>query len=344
MFCSRYSRFWILYIIAVGAGLVFISAPSLVAAPGKVSSGSGAELADTGSIELYNVHINPDGTAGSVDYGWSVAPVTILFDGLLGKVAFDVYAHLTPSGVAGAEFYLEGLEALPDGWTKTVLPAPGLFVMGDWSDPIGGIRRVLLTWTVDGPEDVDCQHALGVFLCRVELTSPFGNPALPPTEVRVVAGNPPSNPAFPCPKLIRCNSPIFTEVCANGGTFRIGSTLPEIVNPFPADGAEGVQPDVVLSWQTMGPTIPCPGIGTPSTSVYFGTSADPPHTFNDDTVYFTFDPPDLLAPNTTYYWRIATTPDHDCGVASSPVWSFTTVDPISVESATWATVKRLFRE
>lgn len=347
MLCSRHSRFWIVTGIVVGTGFGFCSAPQLIAASGNDSSDSAPELAAAnGSIELYNVKINPDGSVGSVEFGVTTAPVTLLGDGSLGKVAFAVYARLageTLPGVAGGEFYLEGLEQLPPGWIRWVIPAYGLVDVGAWSDPSGGIRRVTFAWEVDGPEDVDCQKEAFVFLGRVELMSLYGDPNLY-RQVRVVAGNPPFNPAFPCPKLFLCNAPIYTEVCVTGGEFHIGRRVPDVVNPVPADGAVDLQPDVVLAWEYLGPYF-CDGIGTGYTSVYFGTSADPPHAFtNYDGVQYTFDPPDLLAPNTTYYWRINSTPDFDCGFDSSPVWSFTTGNPIGVESTSWATVKSLFRE
>ena len=342
MLCSRLS-FWTLTGIAVGSCLC--SAMPVIAAPGNGSSGSAPELASAnGSIELYNVQINPDGSVGNVEFGVTTAPVTLLGESSIGRVAIAVYARLageTLSGIAGAEFYLEGLEQLPPGWFKQVVPAPGLVDVGAWSDPIGDIRRVNVFWSVEG--EVGCQTDALVFLGRVELTALSGDPNLY-RQVRVVAGNPPFNPAFPCPKLLQCDAPIYTEVCVSGGEFRIGRRVPDLVNPFPANGAVGVQPDVVLAYQTQGPYF-CDGLGTGYTSVYFGTTADPPLAFtNYDGVQLSFDPPGLLSPNTTYYWRIVSTPDFDCGFASSPVWSFTTGGPVGVESATWATVKRLFRE
>lgn len=348
MLVSRRFRFWTLFGFAISAWLDLYSVPPLVAAPLDVSPDASFALAD-GSIELFNVRINPDGSVGEVDFGSSSAPVTVLFNGFLGKIAFAVYARLsgaTLPGVSGAEFYLEGLEAneLPPGWTKTVIPAPGSSVVGEWSDPTGDVRRVRVSWSVDGPADADCQKDALVYLGRVELQSPFMNPNLGGKRVRVIAGDPPSDPRFACPVVYLCDFPFYTGFCVREEEFQIGlPRIPELANPFPADGAVSVQPDVVLAWEAIGDYF-CEGLGTPYTSVDFGTSADPPRVFmNYDAQQFSFDPPDILAPNTTYYWRIHTTPDHDCGFATSPVWSFTTVEPLGAETTTWATVKGLFR-
>jgi hypothetical protein len=78
--------------------------------------------------------------------------------------------------------------------------------------------------------------------------------------------------------------------------------------------------------------------------VYLGTSEDPPLVALDHEWLFLYDPPEPLSPNTTYYWRIRTTPDHDCGTASGPVWSFTTGDPVALESTTWSAIKKLYRD
>lgn len=82
-------------------------------------------------------------------------------------------------------------------------------------------------------------------------------------------------------------------------------------NPYPSDGAIGVDPNVVLSWS--------PGYQAISHDVYFGTTNPPP--FQHNQTGTTFDP-GTMAVNTTYYWRI----DEIgwSGTTTGIIWSFTT--------------------
>ena len=189
-----------------------------------------------GSIDLFNVAINPDATVGAVDFGACEANVTTVF-GVAGRFALAVYARLagtTAAGIAGVEFYVAGLEAadLPTGWTKTFFPAAGTAVVGDIDDPhMGGpngtdiIRRFNMAWNVEGPADPDCQMTSLTFLGRIEATS-LGSPDLPGTRrIRVIGGGPPSGPWEQCPRLVFCNFPIFDTTCVTGGEF--------ILNPAP---------------------------------------------------------------------------------------------------------------
>ncbi len=190
-----------------------------------------------GAVDIFNVPIMPDASAGPVDFGACQANATTVF-GVLGKFAIAIYARqagTTAAGISGAEFYVSGLEPadLPTGWTKSFIPAPGLLVVGDVDDPhMGGvsgtdiIRRGNLTWTVDGPTDADCQMTSLTFLGRIEVQSPFGQPVITGTRrIRILAGNPPGNPTQDCPALVFCNFPIFDTTCVTGGEF--------ILNPAP---------------------------------------------------------------------------------------------------------------
>jgi hypothetical protein len=191
-----------------------------------------------GSIDLFHVAINPDASVGAVDFGACEANVTTVF-GVLSRFAIAIYARqagTTAAGIAGAEFYVEGLEAadLPAGWTKTVVPAAGALVNGHFADPyMGGpngtdiVRRVNITWTVDSPADPDCQMTSLTFLGRIECSSPFGMPSSPGTRrIRVVPGNPPSNPMQNCPLLVFCNYPDFDATCVTGGEFILSPAPP----------------------------------------------------------------------------------------------------------------------
>ncbi len=184
-----------------------------------------------GSIDLFNVAINPDGSIGAVDFGACQAAPTVV-SGDVSKFAIAIYARqagTSAAGISGAEFYTSGLEStdLPAGWTRTFFPAAGIVVLGDIDDPhMGGpngtdiIRRFNIAWNVDGPADPDCQMTSLTFLGRIEATSPVGSPNLPGTRrIRVIAGGPPSGPWLQCPAMVFCNFPIFDTTCVTGGEF-----------------------------------------------------------------------------------------------------------------------------
>src|SRR6185503_13318915 len=85
-------------------------------------------------------------------------------------------------------------------------------------------------------------------------------------------------------------------------------------NPSPPDTATNVAANVVvLSWSGCGPGI--------SNEVYIGTTPAPGSAeYVGTTTNCSWVLP-LLAPNTTYYWRIAA---RKLGTTLSPVWRFTT--------------------
>jgi hypothetical protein len=88
--------------------------------------------------------------------------------------------------------------------------------------------------------------------------------------------------------------------------------------PNPANGAEDVALDAILSWW--------PGFGAVSHDGYIGTSSPPP--FIGNTSEVTFDPGVLggLQPNTTYYWQLNAI-EADGTIHTGDIWSFTTMDP-----------------
>ena len=94
-------------------------------------------------------------------------------------------------------------------------------------------------------------------------------------------------------------------------------TLPGAAsNPFPADSATGIAPNVVLTW-----TI---GQDAASHDVYFGSSNPPAFLGNHTGI--NFDPPGELSPGTTYYWQI--NERNSAGMTPGPLWQFT-VQPSS---------------
>jgi hypothetical protein len=90
--------------------------------------------------------------------------------------------------------------------------------------------------------------------------------------------------------------------------------------PVPADGASDVSVSADLSW--LGPTEYTPT----SYDVYFGTNPDA-HSNPKCTVYTnSYDPPNDLARETTYYWAVDS---NDSGtIYDGNDWSFTTILPV----------------
>jgi hypothetical protein len=109
-------------------------------------------------------------------------------------------------------------------------------------------------------------------------------------------------------------------------------------NPSPANGAADVPLPVEPSWDEHRPNYCGDPMYTLDHNVYFGTEPDPPLAAQQQ------DPPydpGSLQPNTTYYWRVEAFTG--LSQASSPVWSFTTPQPLAVEKTTWGAIKALFR-
>lgn len=94
------------------------------------------------------------------------------------------------------------------------------------------------------------------------------------------------------------------------------SNLPDPAsNPLPTDLATNLGEPIILSWTA--------GAGAESHDVYFGAS-NPPALVTNQTGT-TWDPPDALAPTTTYFWRIDER--NASGVTPGPVWRFTMGTP-----------------
>ncbi len=111
-----------------------------------------------------------------------------------------------------------------------------------------------------------------------------------------------SNPGWKA--LISCHTPTSVPSCAT--------------NPEPANGAQKVFPSFARWAQNNDAT---------SYDVYFGTNPDPFSNTPENLVHCKFDFPEVLEPNTTYYWAVV--PKNHLGSASNcEVWSFTTGGPI----------------
>lgn len=201
-----------------------------------------------GSIDLFPYGI--DATTGvrtTPDFGACQATVTSIGGGLVGRLSLGVYGRLggaTLAGIATTELYLRGLETdapgqLPAGWTKSVTLPPGTLDIGLISDPsfVGQETRRLwaMSWSVNGPEDPDCQRDPLVLLAIVDLTSSIGFSTNFPNNhyISVTGGAPPSNPGFACPQLLVCDYPVFTKFCVSGGQL--------IINPAGLSCTVGVE-------------------------------------------------------------------------------------------------------
>ncbi len=137
---------------------------------------------------------------------------------------------------------------------------------------------------------------------------------------------------------------IGTSFAGECGTLPAG-TPPS--NPYPADGATQVSMDTdvgfLAHWPSMG--LGCFLLFGEDLQIFFGTNPNPPQIPTVDWLdeRFGFDP-GSLQPATTYYWRVRYT--NTLGGLTpidSPIWSFTTEQPLATEKKTWGAVKAMYR-
>jgi hypothetical protein len=88
---------------------------------------------------------------------------------------------------------------------------------------------------------------------------------------------------------------------------------PKAINPDPFNNATNVSLEAILGWAA--------GVGATSHDVYLDT-VNPPTAFQGNQTGLTFTP-SVLAPGTTYYWRIDEV--SGSGTTTGDVWKFTTV-------------------
>ena len=228
--------------------------------------------------------------------------------------------------IAGAEFSVSGL---PPGASAAATPNPAAIASGD---PFGGGCAITFSECQAGSYGV-------VLLYTVTILAPPGTPFY---TLQVTKCHTPSNPGIDAPVVYLCNSPQFTPVSVQGVSTSPGPLLPVPSDPIPQDATVNVSLEPQLTWGLTGP-FHCCGIGTPYALVYFGSNPDPPLVCRalEDCQPYT---PGRLEPETTYYWRVVATPDHDCGDVSGPVWRFTTGRTIAVHTTNWDVVKQLYRD
>lgn len=120
------------------------------------------------------------------------------------------------------------------------------------------------------------------------------------------------------------------------GEDRACALAPPPSDPAPADGSADVPLDVILNASIHDPDFCCPLLFGEWTTLYFGTSSNPPIVHE----LLPFDPD--LAPATTYYWQVVYHNTQAPSVAS-PVWSFTTASTTPATMSTWGAIKALYR-
>jgi hypothetical protein len=260
------------------------------------------------------------------------------FDSGSGELHLVIRVYFSSAGISGAEFYLQGLESLPAGWSATWDAIPpsvthGNFLGSDQEGRRGGTIAF----------DPSIEGCLGIYegelsLIRVDLRAVGAAQDLPQTILRLRATDPPFDPYPPCPMVMWCDAH-YTPDCVAGDEFYINpesqSELPPS-NPRPGDGAIDVPQDVTLQWDVVHVPLPECVDGPIEDSVQFGTTSDPPFVGMSTQGLF-HPPPGRLAPLTTYYWRV-------CFRGCGPVWSFTTARFVGVSARSWSEVKLLYRQ
>lgn len=246
--------------------------------------------------------------------------------------AFSLYVvadtgNLPLGGLVGAEFSLQGLEELfgvpPDGVLVWVAEAnlPVSVVVGD---PFGAGTHIVFP---------TCQSGW-VLLFTLHMIA-YDHTGL--RELHVTAHQQPSNPLFDCPVLDLCDAPVYTRQCVPASVtyFDVPKVAPAATDPFPEDGATGVRRDVTLHWTIPQISAEVCEVGLIWQDIYLGTDPDPPYASSSDGPR-QYTPP-VLAPNTTYYWRVESGPN------TSPVWQFRTEEVVAARAMTWTALRTLYR-
>jgi hypothetical protein len=148
------------------------------------------------------------------------------------------------------------------------------------------------------------------------------------------------------PALVDCSQPVGqVDYVSDSVLWLQGedgcAPMPEPSEPSPSDGATGVPLNVTLDCKLHDNQVvftDCVPLHSGRwVNIYFGTDPNPPLAFPMGE----FPMPRILAPGTTYYWRV----EHHYGPASalSPLWTFTTTNATPVETSTWGRIKAFYR-
>lgn len=203
------------------AALAFASLTALVT-PTLASS-------QNGSIDFFYV----DPLTGVVDLG--ACQGDALFELPSTAIFFaEMWMRLngaTAGGISGVEGFIGGIEAT--GWEAVFVPVTGTFPVGSFTqahdrdgDTVADTRRGNIVFAnIFGPNPEEgCQAGNGIQLKLGELhlfQSPVAAPIPNDTWLCFLAGNPSSNPSFPCLLVTLCDAPVYTAVCVTGGAFII---------------------------------------------------------------------------------------------------------------------------
>jgi hypothetical protein len=257
-----------------------------------------------------------------------------------------------------------GIYPNPGGFTEDFVPTPGvpftLYVV--LTNDYGNDKWSGINFSVSMPDEPNLLLSFGVYAPFLAIGDvfngidvQFGGCVTPPIvigsfsmipigplvgcgEMRVLA-----HPAVGEIQTFDCNG--VAHAAHSGDCLYLGdqyacNTPPPATDPFPADGATGVDLDVGLSWSSVRtPACPTGHPGVYFDWIYFGTDPDPPLIHTNG---YPPQDPGNLQPGTTYYWRVE---QHESPypVGTSPVWSFTTAAPVGVKPSTWGAIKALYR-
>ena len=240
---------------------------------------------------------------------------------LPGLSTTAIRALVSSEGISGVEFAVRGIPPGPDYVIVEATPHADASVEGN---PFGDGVRMRFT---------DCKSGF-ITLYTITFFRTSG-PAVGVQQLQIGPHGSPSDPSLTCPAFMTCGSNPAGLVCT-WGTAEIPLASP--ADPFPADGAIGVNPDLEIRWLPPPFTYSC-WLSQPMAHIFLGTDPNPPLVM-PGVDYGTYRPP-TLAPNTRYFWRIVVS--GHAQYAESPVWTFTTGQPIGIEGHSWTYVKIVYR-
>jgi hypothetical protein len=162
---------------------------------------AGLSFASVCPAQTIGVYFDPNATITAVDVPQNTMGRFYILALLGGGVA---------AGMTGAEFRVTGV---PAEWFVAVTPNPhpNFLQIGQPLSNVG-VNCAFPT----------CQTAPIITLYTVDF---LATTAVSNLELRVRPRNPPANPNFPCPLMVRCDPPSFSLVCATGGVAYINPVV-----------------------------------------------------------------------------------------------------------------------
>lgn len=156
-------------------------------------------LAFTGTAFASSIGIFFTNDGSDCDSPQAVGPFTYYIGAvLMGDAA--------AGGMTGAEFRVDGSPGMGEGWFMSANSEAPLTSVGN---PILGGGNIAFA-TCQG----DDEHQGFRLLYTV---TGFASTVINNRTLKVERHTTPSNPSFPCPLLVLCDSPVFTKLCVPGG-------------------------------------------------------------------------------------------------------------------------------